>query len=142
MVFPYSFTARDLYGNAVNERTLGEKKVFFVHLWGTWCPPCLYEMPDLARIAQEYGDRVGFIGLLDDYDSNLNGAISIVESYGIPNSFIMVDAYEPSVRPLLDLVTTGYVPTTVFLVLGEVDGPYIGAYGDGYIEIIERLLAS
>ena len=140
LTLPYTFTAVDLYGNAVTERTLGEKEVFFIHYWGTWCPPCISEMPDIGEVAQEYGDRVGFIGLLDDYASNLEGAIKIAESSGIPSSFIMVDANEPSVRPLLELVQSGYVPTTTLIHRGEIDGPYIGAYGKAYAELIEALL--
>ena len=71
-IFPYQFAAMDLYGNPIDERTLGEKEVYFVQYWGTWCPPCVGEMPELAELAYMYGDRVGFIGLDDDYKSNID----------------------------------------------------------------------
>jgi thiol-disulfide isomerase/thioredoxin len=32
-------------------------KVVFLHLWGSWCPPCRLEMPDLARLAKSLSDR-------------------------------------------------------------------------------------
>jgi len=40
-------------------------KVTFVHLWGSWCPPCLREMPDLLALQKglnkELGDKVKMI---------------------------------------------------------------------------------
>jgi len=138
--FPYAFSAEDLYGKRVNERSLGEKEVFFVHYLATWCPPCVKEMPDLAAVAKKYGDRVGFIGLLNDYDSNKAGAIRLVESAGIP--FIMVDADHSDFRNLLQMVRTGYVPTSILIgrdgkIIGE---QIIGAHGLGYSSFIDKAL--
>ena len=140
-IFPYWFTAMDLYGNPVNERTLGEREVFFVQYWGTWCPPCVGEMPELAELARMYGNRVGFIALLDDYDSNLDRAIQIVESSGIPNRFIMIDAHEPSASQILNLLKSGYVPTTVLISTDGVGEQLIGSYGLGFAREIDKLLS-
>jgi len=116
------FTATDIFGNSVSEKDVGEKDFYFIYLWATWCPPCIQGMPDLASIAREYGDRVGFIGLLTDYDSNLEGAVNIVESSGVPSAFVMIDAYEQSVSDLLEAVQTGFVPATIIL---TADGEYL-----------------
>ena len=39
-----------------------------VNIWGSWCPPCLVEAPDLARVSREFQGRVQFLGvdILDD----------------------------------------------------------------------------
>ncbi|MGH2722715.1 MAG: TlpA family protein disulfide reductase [Actinomycetota bacterium] len=39
-----------------------------VNIWGSWCPPCFVEAPDLARVAREFEGRVQFLGvdILDD----------------------------------------------------------------------------
>ena len=141
-LFPFAFTATDLYGNTVTEATLGEKRLFFVHYWATWCGPCINEMPDLARIARDYADEVGFIALLDDYSSNISGAIRITESAGIPASFIMVDASIQGLSTVLSMVSTGYVPTTAIVEpSGEMfESALIGAYGQGYAIILDSLL--
>jgi thiol-disulfide isomerase/thioredoxin len=34
-----------------------------VNIWGSWCPPCRDEAPDLARVSGEYQDRVQFVGV-------------------------------------------------------------------------------
>jgi thiol-disulfide isomerase/thioredoxin len=112
---PHDFAATDLYGNAVTAETLGEKQAFFVHLWATSCGPCVRGMPDLAELSRDYGDDVGFIGLVLDYGSNLDGAVKITEAAGIPDTFIMIDANEPSAEALRDLVRTGFVPASAII---------------------------
>jgi len=140
-LIPLSFTAEDLYGNTVTEETIGEKQLFFIHFWATWCPPCVGEMPELAVIAEEFSDRVGFIGLLEDYDSNPEGAINIVESSGIPESFVMVDARLPEMSDLLMLVQSGSVPTSIIIAAdGRMSEQIIGAYGSLYADILNSIL--
>ena len=140
-ILPFSFTAEDLYGNTVTEETIGEKQLFFIHFWATWCPPCVGEMPELAAIAEEFSDRVGFIGLLEDYDSNLEGAINITESSGVPESFVMVDARLPELSDLLMLVQSGSVPTSIIVAAdGRMSEQIIGAYGSAYADILNNIL--
>ena len=138
----YEFSALDLYGNVVTERSLGEKEAYFIHFWATWCAPCVHEMPDLAALSKEYEERVGFLGLTDDFSTSSNDAMEIIETAGLPASFLMIDANEPSASALLEMVQTGYVPTTVIIKGDEIHGPFIGAYGDGYKEYLDKLLES
>lgn len=134
--FPYQFTATDVYGNTVTESDLGEKEMFLVYQWATWCGPCVNGMPKLAQIAEKFQDKVGFIALIDDYDSNLDGAINIIESSGIPETFFMVDANGDGVKSLIELVETGFFPSSVIIYKGELIGPKAG----GNYDLIEGLL--
>lgn len=34
-----------------------------VNIWGSWCPPCIAEAPDLAQVAGEFQGRVQFVGI-------------------------------------------------------------------------------
>jgi thiol-disulfide isomerase/thioredoxin len=34
-----------------------------VNFWGSWCPPCRVEAPELAEASKEYEDRVQFLGV-------------------------------------------------------------------------------
>ena len=70
-------------------------------------------MPELARVVNKYSENVGFIGLLDDYSSNLEEARGIAESAGVPESFIMIDARTDGLEQLQQAVSSGYIPTSL-----------------------------
>jgi thiol-disulfide isomerase/thioredoxin len=38
-------------------------KPVVVNIWGSWCPPCMVEAPELARVSREFQDRVQFLGV-------------------------------------------------------------------------------
>ena len=141
-LFPFSFSTQDLFGNTVTEETIGEKLLFFVHVWGTWCPPCVNEMPELAEIVREYEDRVGFIGLLDDFGSNPDGAINILTASDMPDSFINIEARLPELSDLFNiLMQTRAVPTTILISSdGRMTEPIAGALGARYALLIDSVL--
>ena len=46
-----AFTTEDLDGNEVTESILKDKDVTMINIWGTFCPPCIEEMPELAKLS-------------------------------------------------------------------------------------------
>ena len=50
------FTLLDQFGN---EHTLSEYKgkTIFLNFWGTWCPPCRSEMPEIQKLYEKYGSN-------------------------------------------------------------------------------------
>jgi thiol-disulfide isomerase/thioredoxin len=34
-----------------------------LNFWATWCKPCLVEIPELAKLANQFGDRVIFVAV-------------------------------------------------------------------------------
>lgn len=42
-------------------------KILVVNFWATWCPPCLEEMPEFARLQDELGPKgLQFVGIAID----------------------------------------------------------------------------
>ncbi|MGI6544958.1 MAG: TlpA family protein disulfide reductase [Fastidiosipilaceae bacterium] len=61
------FNSVDLKGAPFSASTLGDHKLLFINFWGTFCPPCLKEMPDLGELSEEYPEsEVQFIGVVVD----------------------------------------------------------------------------
>ena len=120
--FPFEFTTTDLGGNQVSDATLEERELFFVYFWTTWCPACVNSMPGLAQLANEFDDRVGFISLLGDYATARDTAVRITRDAEVP--FITVDAHLPQLSELLQLVQSGFLPTSVII---DANGDVVGS---------------
>lgn len=48
------FTAYDTDGKLHNSSEWLGKGPVIINLWGTWCPPCRREIPDLVKLYKEY----------------------------------------------------------------------------------------
>jgi len=50
------FTLSD---NKGQQYSLGDftGKVVLINFWASWCPPCIYEMPELQKLQAHYSDR-------------------------------------------------------------------------------------
>lgn len=95
-----------------SEEFLGD--VLVVNFWFAACPPCRYEAPDLADLAQAYAeDGVKFLGV-NVYDG-LAGAQSFEKSFGIPYPSVL-DADDGAVRlSFANELPPNGVPTTLIL---------------------------
>ena len=45
-----TFTSKDINGSSVSSDIFAKNKITMVNIWGTFCPPCIREMPDLAKL--------------------------------------------------------------------------------------------
>jgi len=113
----YAFTTQTLDGETVNSADIfSQAKVTMVNVWGSFCPPCLKEMPDLARIHADYAEAdFQIIGLLQDVfaldSSTAQDAVEIVEATGA-NYLHLISSDE-----VIESVTRSIyaVPTTLFV---------------------------
>ena len=137
--FPFSFTAEDLHGNQVTAESLGEKELFFVYFWTTWCPSCVRSIPGLVDLAEEFYGRVGFITLLGDFDTAQDTAIRITEDAGA--SFITMNSRNDDFYDLMGLLASGFVPTSVMIGAdGMVGEQIVGGNISEFRTAIERTI--
>lgn len=139
--FP-AFTTVDLAGNTVTNEIFLGKKLTVVNIWGTYCGPCINEMPELAAWAAEMPEGVQIIGLVSDLYSTDNAetletAVAICEATNVtyPNLVAGSDFAQ-----LLSGVIG--VPTTIFVdgtgaIVGD---PIVGANVPAYKAFVEEYL--
>lgn len=137
-----SFTAKDLDGNTITEDIFHEKDLTVVNIWGTFCPPCIAEMPELGEWADSMPDNVQMIGLIIDISGDEDTqhhdlAVAITEKAGVKYTNVIANA---DFNDVLKWVVG--VPTTLFVDQeGAVVGsPIIGADVEGYKTFVEEYL--
>ena len=61
------FTATDLNGAPVTSEIFSKNKVTMLNIWGTFCGPCIREMPDLAKLNEANKSKgVEVVGIVID----------------------------------------------------------------------------
>lgn len=121
------FDSQTLDGEEVTEEIFANADLTMVNIWGTFCGPCITEMPDLGEISREYKDK-GFqiVGILCDVmEPEDETALEIVDKTGA--DYMHLIASDDLTMNALQYVSS--VPTTVFVdkegyLVGEV---YSGA---------------
>jgi len=75
-------------------------RVVMLNFYATWCPPCLAEIPSLARLSREYGEeKLVIIGISDEDAATIRGHAStrdipyrLVSGSGWPAPFDQISA--------------------------------------------------
>ncbi|MGW6198488.1 TlpA family protein disulfide reductase [Kribbella sp. NPDC055110] len=107
--------------------TLSEQtgKVVVLNVWGSWCPPCRKEAPELVAASKELGASVQFIGL-NTRDLDPAPAKKFVQEFGVPFPSI----YDPNGKALLRFrgqISPKAIPTTLVIDKnGKVAGRVVG----------------
>ena len=139
----FDFQTMDIMdGNVIkSEEFYKEKPLTLVNVWGTFCGPCKEEMPDLAKLYEDYKDKVNFLGVVVDtnvsMDTNVEEAQQIIKDSGVNYKNIMPN---PTTEDTLVNITA--MPTTFFVNSdGKVLGGFVGkADKDSLAATIDKLL--
>lgn len=139
----FDFQTMDILdGNVIkSEEFYKDKPLTLVNVWGTFCGPCKEEMPDLAKLYDEYKDKMNFLGVVVDtnvsMDTNVGEAQKIIKDSGVNYKNIMPN---PTTEDTLVNITA--MPTTFFVNSdGKVLGGFVGkADKDSLKATIDKLL--
>ena len=139
--FP-TFNSKDLAGNQITNDIFAKKKLTVVNIWGTFCPPCIGEMPELAQWSEKMSNDVQLIGIVCDVN-DFNDVETINEAkkiLGDSNAKFVNIIPNSEFENFLSEIEA--VPTTIF-----VDGSgnilnkkIVGADVDGYKDFVKDFL--
>ncbi|MBO4903042.1 MAG: TlpA family protein disulfide reductase [Lachnospiraceae bacterium] len=141
------FTLEDLDHNSVSMKDLiSPNKVTILNFWGTFCGPCINEMPELGKLERKYKDQgieiIGVTGDLIDLNGNvdeglIDDARDIVQQTGVTYP-ILIPTSE-----IMNYAQLEAYPTTFFV---NADGelltdPIVGSYsGSDWEQMIQEML--
>lgn len=141
--FP-AFETVDLAGNTVTNEIFYGKDLTVVNVWGTYCNPCIDEMPELAEWSESMPENVQLIGLVSDLSSmddaeTLELAQAICEATGadVYTSLVADDDFTELLSGIVGVPTTFFVDSTGTIV-GD---PIVGANVAGCKASVETLLS-
>lgn len=116
------FATKTLEGSEIDSSILKSSKITMVNVWGTFCKPCIDEMPDIQSLYEEVrGDGVNIIGIVSDTPDKDNEELAkkIISTKGVEYTNIIPD--ETIMKNVLDNISA--VPTTFFV---DEEGNIIG----------------
>ncbi len=123
-----SFTAKDIYGTEVDSSIFSEKKLTVVNVWGTFCGPCIEEMPELAAWSKEMGEDMQLIGIVGDINGeedtqHIELARTITERANADYiHLIPTDDFDSFMANIIGFPTTFFVDQTGAIVAEPVVG--------------------
>lgn len=136
-----AFQSKTLDGEDITQEVFEKADLTMVNIWGTFCGPCIREMPDLGELNREYeGKGFQVVGIVSDVgEPGDEKAEEIVTS--TKADYVNIVAGGDLRSGILSQVSV--VPTTIFVDKegSQVGDVYSGARDkNGWMDIIESLL--
>ncbi len=124
------FTLIDVHSNQPVKLSSLRGKPVFMNFWGTWCPPCRAEMPEMQKLHNKYKDQIQIVGVTMGPRDEPNGVKAFVDAAKYDWSFIHDTDYS---------VATTYevqaIPSSYFIDKdGVIKAVQIGGMNEGQME--------
>ena len=94
-------------------------KWVLVNFWATWCPPCLAELPDLAKMKDE---KIAVVGIAVSY-RNPEEVLDFVRKKGIPYPIVLGNEDIASKFGGIDSLPTSFLYSPEGRLVGQHEGP-------------------
>jgi thiol-disulfide isomerase/thioredoxin len=119
--------------NTIKFSDYSKGKVVLLNFWGTWCPPCRREIPDLVEVSKELANKdFVIIGIALERGDNINANSTKVADFMRSNSIPyynfmgiqeLVNAYGgiPAVPTTYIIDKTGKISETIVGMRGKAD---------------------
>ena len=140
--FP-SFETTDTKGNKVTEKIFADKDITMVNVWGTFCGPCINEMPELQKIYESLPKNANLIGIVADVPEGMKDGVDnanyIEKQTGVKyTNLTLSDSLSSFAKRFYA------VPSTIFVdkngnIIGEL---VMGADIDAYVRNLQNVLTA
>ena len=127
------FCTYDLNGEEITNSIFAEKDLTVVNIWGTFCAPCIEEMPELEELNKKYGEQVQVLGIVGDVEGledteHLELAKTITEKAGVQFTNVVInDDFKDFMSGIIGFPTTIFVDNAGNIVGDPIVGSDIAA---------------
>jgi thiol-disulfide isomerase/thioredoxin len=108
------FDIQDVMTGKPYKLDLHSGKYTIIDFWGSWCEPCIEELPLLVSTHDKYLNKVNFVSIAVDYSKNIEKLKGLITQNNLVWPQVWVDRHERDNNPVSDYKVVGY-PTTVLL---------------------------
>lgn len=130
---PVDFTWED-NGRTMSFFEYTKNKVVFINFWGTWCPPCRKEIPDIISLYNDYKNK-DFVVIGIALERDPSTAVQKVKDYAEKNGINYINFVDTRQELAMAYGGIQAVPTT-FIVdkSGSITETIIGMRDKSYFE--------
>ena len=138
--FP-EFTAKTVSGEDISSDLFKDSKLTVVNVWGSWCGPCVQEIPELQKLYESMKDKdVNVIGLAQDAGTDLDAVKEIIDKNKVTYQNIVPEgATEDFVMSLMAFPTTFFVDSDRNIVGVIQGGRNLEAFTAAVEGVLEKL---
>ena len=105
----FQINTRNTYDGQVFDSNSWKGKFYLIDFWGSWCGPCMADVPDLKKLRDSYPDQLRVLGIASDKNDSWRKAI---EQHKLNWAHILND--KGSNNYVLRLNVTGF-PTKILV---------------------------
>lgn len=130
-------------GIEVDQKEFVPAKLTLVNIWGTFCQPCLVELPDLEKLSKKVmWQRVQVVGILCDvFDTSTKGELDlakkIIREKNVSYRNFIIAKNTPWLKGIQAVPTTYIVDSKGKVVLGPIVG---SRSADEYKALVDEAL--
>lgn len=125
------FTLSSTSGETVSLSDYRGKRVM-VNFWGTWCPPCRAEMPDMEKFYQENDVEILAVNLTPT-ESNVSDVTDFIEEFGLSFQVLLDEELNVSSQYGIQPVPTSFMIDTKGIV------QYVALGAVNYEQMVQAL---
>lgn len=130
------FSAKNIKGGTVTlEKYKG--KILFLNIWGTWCPPCVREMPSMQTLYEKMQGK-DFAMLASSYEKDFDKIKNFIEAREFTFD-VAQDADQSLVKNYPSVMPTSYIIDKKGNVIASMDGSTDWSQ-EKYIKLFELLV--